>query len=97
MELSIREKKTARQETGRGVRCLARMCQLLIRLHANGPDPKDVAGVHDVVVPDAGRTHGRNVIGRRTKRQCAGGMEAATKFHDSTISKTAAICVPGAM
>ncbi len=96
MELSIREKKTARQETGRSVRCLARMCQSLIRLHTNGPDPKDVAGVR-VVVPNVGRTHSRNVIGRRTKRQCAGGMEAATKIRDSTISKTAAICVPGAM
>lgn len=96
MESSIREKKTARRETGRGVRCLARMYQSLIRLHANGPDPKDVAGVR-VVMPNAGRTHGRNVIGRRTKRQCAGGMEAATKIRDSTISKTEAICVPGAM
>jgi len=96
MESSIRETKTARRETGRGVRCLARMYQSLIRLHANGPDPKDVAGVR-VVMPNAGRTHGRNVIGRRTKRQCAGGTEAATKIRDSTISKTEAICVPGAM
>ncbi len=96
MESSIREKKTARRETGRGVRCLARMYQSLIRLHANGPDPKDVAGVR-VVMANAGRIHGCNVIGRRTKRQCAGGMEAATKIRDSTISKTEAICVPGAM
>jgi hypothetical protein len=36
--------KTARLETGRGVRCLARMCQSLIRSHANGPDPKDGRG-----------------------------------------------------
>jgi len=57
MELSIREKKMARQETGRGVRCLARMCQLLIRLHANGPDPKDGARVRVVMVL-AGQTHG---------------------------------------
>jgi len=49
--------------TGRGVRCLVRMYQSLIRSHANGPDPKGVAGVR-VVMANAGRTHDRNVIGR---------------------------------
>jgi len=57
IEPAIPENKTARRETGRGVRCLARMCQSLIRSHANGPDPKDVARVGMVMI-NAGRTHG---------------------------------------
>ena len=44
-------------------RSVARMCQSLIRSHANGPDPEDVALVR-MVVMNAEQTHWRNVIGR---------------------------------
>jgi hypothetical protein len=71
------------------------MCQSLIRSHANGPDPEDVALVR-MVMMNAGQTHGCNVIGRRTASQCADGMEGATEilFESSTA---AAICVLGPM
>ena len=60
----MQEKQTARLTTGRGVRCeKVRMLQSLIRSHANGPDPEDVALVR-MVVMDAEQTHWRNVIGR---------------------------------
>ena len=64
VEPLVQEKQTARQTTGRGVPCeIVRMLQSLIRSHANGPDPEDVALVR-MVVMDAEQTHWRNVIER---------------------------------
>src|SRR5262245_2801497 len=97
MEFSIpRKTKTARQETGRGVRCLARMCQSLIRSHANGPDPKDVARV-GMTMANAEQTHGpqrnRTMNGASMRRRYGG----CNRNSYSTIWRAAAICVPGAM
>jgi len=70
------------------------MYQSLTRSHTNGPDPEDVALVR--VAMNARQTHGPNVIGRRTARQCAGGTEGAAEIGIRSSQPTA-ICVLRAM